>query len=224
MTEEFRNLEADAAKLRPRGLRPEVQARLLERLREEESSMRLEADLRRLTPAPLSENARQHPVALEADLSRLVPAPLSENARRQTVAAVAAVRAPRHWGRWLAMAAAAAAVVVGGFLVLNFQADKVLDGGGLQVANNNKGPLQLIGVTRLPKTAKTEFADADTIRTYVINQQDDGIMRLPNGSCVRRVSYDMVDEVRRPSQQVPGRYCIERVPRREVMYVAVPAE
>lgn len=199
MTEEFRNLEADAAKLRPRGLRPEVQARLVERLREEEASIRLEADLRRLSPPPLSENAR-----------------------RQTVAATAAISAPRHWGRWLAMAAAAAAVVIGGVLVLNFQADKALDGDGPLVANTK---LQLVGVTRLPsKTANSEYAAADTIRTYVLNQQDDGIIRLANGNCVRRVSYDMIDEVRRPSQQVPGRYCIERVPRREVMYLSVPAE
>ncbi len=194
MTEEFRNLEADAAKLRPRGLRPEVQARLLERLREEEASVRLEADLRRLSPAPLSENVR-----------------------RQMVAATA-VPAARHWGRWLALAATAAAVVLGGLLVLNFHLDKTPDGTEIAAADKT---LHLVGVTKLPAA---EFAKADTVRTYVVNQRDNGIICLPNGKRVRQVSYDMVDEIRRPSIQVPGRYCIEQVPRREVIYIAAPAE
>jgi hypothetical protein len=200
MTEEFRNLETDAAKLRPRGLRPEVQARLVEQLREEGASMRLEADLRGLAPTPLSDHAR-----------------------RQTVAAAAAIPAPRHWGRWLAMAAAAAAIVTGGVLVMNFQADKPLNGDEMLIARSG---LRLLSVTPLPsaRTSNPEYAAADTIRTYMLKQQDGGVIRLPNGKCVRQVSYDMIDEVRRPSQQVPGRYCIERVPRREVMYVSVPAE
>jgi hypothetical protein len=204
MTKEFRNLEADAAMLRPRGLRPDVQARLLERLREEEAASRLEADLRRMTPAPLTETAR-----------------------RQAVAAVAAVAVPRHWGRWLAVAAAAAAVVIGGVLVLNVQGISSSDG-GLLLANrqgSGTGSLQLVGVTRLPPAkAGGEFATAETVRTYVVNQRDGGIICLPNGQRVRQVSYDMVDEIRRPSSEVSGRYCVERVPRREVMYVAAPAE